>query len=378
MIDSNYIKLAKQITNHSLKLRKNDRVLIETIDAPEDFLITLIRQIRSLGAIPLIETRSSIVMREWLRELSDIQAKLQREFELNRIRKMDAYVAIRATRNANEYADVDGKIMAMYQRIMKPVTDIRVNKTRWVVLRWPTPSMAQSANMSTEAFEEFFFRVCCLNYDKMAKCMDSLIQLMKKTHEVRIVGPGTDLRFSIKGMKAIPCYGLRNLPDGEVFTAPIKNSVNGVIQFNTPTIYAGKKFENIRLVFKNGRVVEASCNNSPALITILNTDHGARYTGEFSFGLNPYILHPICDILFDEKISGSIHIALGQSYEACDNGNRSAIHWDMILIQRAEYGGGEIYFDGKLIRKDGLFVLPSLKGLNPENLTHPDLLNKVS
>jgi aminopeptidase len=228
--------------------------------------------------------------------------------------------------------------------------------------------MAQAANMSTEAFENFYFDVCTMNYPKMARAMIPLQRRMNKADRVHLKGPGTDLRFSIKGIGALLAEGKRNIPDGEVFSCPLKTSVQGFIQYNTPTLYAGTKFENIRLEFKDGKIVKATSNNTRRLNEILDTDPGARYVGEFSLGFNPYILNPMCDILFDEKIAGSLHFTPGQAYEDADNGNRSAVHWDMVLIQRPEWGGGEVWFDGTLIRKDGLFVPSDLQLLNPKNL----------
>jgi aminopeptidase len=284
------------------------------------------------------------------------------------MKKVEAYIAVRGSLNANENADVPAEQMALYSRITRPVLNQRVDKTRWCVLRWPSPSMAQGAGMSTEAFEQLYFDVCTMDYRKMARAMAPLQQRMKKADRVQIKGPGTDLSFSIKGIGAKMCKGDRNIPDGEVFSCPVKTSINGSIQFNTPTLYSGTKFENVRLVFKEGRVVEASSNNTRRLNEILDTDPGARYTGEFSLGFNPWILSPMCDILFDEKIAGSLHLTPGQAYKECDNGNRSAVHWDMVLIQRPDWGGGEIWFDGELIRKNGLFVTRDLKPLNPTNL----------
>jgi aminopeptidase len=248
------------------------------------------------------------------------------------------------------------------------VQDWRVNKTRWCVLRWPSPSMAQAANMSTEAFEDFYFEVCTMDYPKMARAMIPLQKLMNRTDRVHLKSPGTDLQFSIKGIGALLAEGRRNIPDGEVFSCPVKNSVQGCIQYNTPTLYSGTKFENVRLEFKDGKIIKATSNNDRRLNEILDTDPGARYIGEFSLGFNPFILNPMCDILFDEKIAGSLHFTPGQAYEDADNGNRSAVHWDMVLIQRPEWGGGEVWFDGELIRKDGLFLPRALQPLNPKNL----------
>ncbi|HXG46682.1 MAG TPA: aminopeptidase, partial [Methylomirabilota bacterium] len=312
--------------------------------------------------------RHSRLTREVLRGVTPEQAALLRDIELYRMKRMDAYIALRGSANMSETADVPGDVMALYSRVLRPVLNYRVNKTRWVVLRWPTPSMAQAAGMSTEAFENFYFDVCTMDYARMARAMVPLERRMIKADRVHLKGPGTDLRFSIKGIGAKMCKGDRNIPDGEVFSCPVKNSVNGVIQFNAPTIYSGTRFENVRLEFKDGKVIQATSSNTKRLNEILDTDAGARYVGEFSLGFNPYIERPMCDILFDEKIAGSLHFTPGQAYEDCDNGNRSAVHWDMVLIQRPEWGGGEIWFDDELIRKDGRFVPKDLQPLNPERL----------
>jgi aminopeptidase len=324
--------------------------------------------VRAAGGMPLVEVRHTRVSRELLRGTDGRHAALVRDLELFRMKKVQAYIAVRGSANMNENADVPSERMALFSRVTRPVLDWRVNKTRWCVLRWPTPSLAQSAGMSTEAFENLYFDVCTMDYRRMARAMVPLWKRMQRADRVQIKGPGTDLTFSIKGIGAKMCDGKLNIPDGEVFSCPVKDSVNGVIQFNAPTIYSGTRFENVRLVFRDGKIVEATSNHTRKLNEILDTDPGARYTGEFSLGFNPYILEPMCDILFDEKIAGSLHLTPGQAYTECDNGNRSAVHWDMVLIQRKEWGGGEIWFDGELIRKDGLFVPKDLQPLNPANL----------
>ena len=368
MTDPRYTKLARLLVNYSTALKKGDRILLDMIDVPDGFTIELIRAIRAAGATPFAEIRHTRVSRELLLGTDEKHAAQVRDIELFRMKKVQAYIAVRGSENASENADVPGDRMQLYSRITRPVLDYRVSKTRWCVLRWPTPSMAQAAGMSTEAFENLYFDVCTMNYAKMARAMAPLERRMKRADRVRLKAPGTDLTFSIKGIGAQMCKGDRNIPDGEVFSCPVKNSVNGAIQFNTPTIYAGAKFENVRLEFKHGKIIAATANNSKRLNEILDTDAGARYVGEFSLGFNPYVLNPMCDILFDEKIAGSLHFTPGQAYEECDNGNRSAVHWDMVLIQRPEWGGGEVWFDGELIRKDGLFVPRDLKALNPANL----------
>ena len=368
MTDPRYTKLAKLLVEYSTALKKGDRVLLDMIEVPDEFSIELLRVARAAGAIPVLEVRHTRINRELLRGTNDQQAALTRDLELFRMKKMQAYIAVRGAANANENADVPSDRMSLYARMTRPVLDYRVSKTRWCVLRWPTPSMAQSANMSTEAFEDLYFDVCTMDYRRMARAMVPLAQRMQRADRVRIKSPGTDLTFSIKGIGANMCKGDRNIPDGEVFSCPVKNSINGRIQFNTPTLYSGTRFENVCLEFKDGKVVKATSNNTKRLNEILDTDAGARYTGEFSLGFNPYILNPMCDILFDEKIAGSLHLTPGQAYKECDNGNRSAVHWDMVLIQRPDWGGGEIWLDGELIRKDGLFVPRDLKPLNPANL----------
>jgi len=368
MTDPRYKKLAKLLVEYSTRINRGDRALLDLIDVPDEFSVELVRAVRAAGGIPSVEVRRTRVTRELLREMNDPQARLARDVELFRMRKMQVYIAIRGSDNMNENSDVPGERMALYSRVLRPVLNYRVNKTRWCVLRWPTPSMAQSAGLSTEAFENLYFDVCTMDYRKMARAMVPLERRMKKAGQVRLTSPGTDLTFSLKGIGAKMCRGDRNIPDGEVFSCPVKNSVNGVIQFNTPTIYAGTKFENVRLEFTDGKIIGAAANNPKRLNEILNTDPGARYVGEFSLGFNPHILSPMCDILFDEKIAGSLHFTPGQAYAECDNGNRSAVHWDMVLIQRPEWGGGEVWFDGELIRKNGLFVPQDLKPLNPANL----------
>jgi len=368
MTDPRYTRLAELLVGYSMELHKGEKVLLDMIDVPDEFTIELIRAVRTVGATPLVETRHTRVGREMLRGTNENHATLSRDIEMFRMKRMQAYIAIRGSENASENADVPSDRMALYSKIIRPVLNYRVNKTRWCVLRWPTPSMAQGASMSTEAFENLYFDVCTMDYQKMARAMVPLERRMKRADRVEIKGPGTDLTFSIKGIGAKMCKGDRNIPDGEVFSCPVKTSINGHIQFNTPTLYSGTKFENVRLEFEHGKVVKATSNNTKRLNEILDTDPGARYTGEFSLGFNPHILNPMCDILFDEKIAGSLHLTPGQAYEDCDNGNRSAVHWDMVLIQRPEWGGGEVWFDGELIRKDGLFLPKDLKGLNPANL----------
>ncbi len=368
IIDPRFTQLAQGLVGFSTELKKGERVLIDAFDIPDAMVIALIRAARARGAHPYVQIHRARITREMILEAEDAQFAPHAEVELARMQKMDAYIALRGSENIFETSDVPSTKVQIVSRLMKPVMDHRVGKTKWVVLRWPTSSMAQQAGMSTEAFEDFYFRVCTLDYARMVPGMKALADLMTKTDRVQLTGPGTDLRFSIKGIGAQPCGGLRNIPDGEVFSCPVKESVEGVVQYNTPSVYLGTSFDHIRLVFRKGKIVEASSSNTKRLNEILDSDPGARYIGEFALGFNPHIREPMRDILFDEKIAGSFHFTPGQAYEGVGNGNKSQVHWDMVCIQRPEYGGGDVRFDDKLIRKDGLFVPKALHKLNPDYL----------
>ncbi|MEZ4357267.1 MAG: aminopeptidase [Eubacteriales bacterium] len=370
MVDKRLEKLADTIINYSCAVKKGERILIEIFDCNMEVAKQLVKKAYEAGGIPFVSINDQEVSRALMMGATKEQIEYMTKWDSLRMQDMQAYVAIRGSNNISEMSDVPLENMEMYRKIYsKQVhTDLRVKKTKWVVLRYPNHSMAQLADMSTEAFEDLYFNVCTLDYSKMDKAMDPLKKRMENADRVRINGKGTDLEFSIKGIDAKKCTGNMNIPDGEIYTAPVKDSVNGYITYNTPSIHQGFKFEDIYFKFENGKIVEAKANDTKRINSILNTDEGARYIGEFSFGVNPYILKPMYDTLFDEKIAGSIHFTPGASYDDADNGNRSAVHWDLVYIQRPEYGGGEIWFDDELIRKDGVFVPDDLKGLNIENL----------
>lgn len=370
MKDPRLQKLAQNLVGYSINVQPGENVLIEMIGSERELVTMLVDEVAARGGRPFVQLTDRKVLRSLIKNASEEQMKTWREYDLLRMQNMQGYIGIRAGENANEMSDVPEDKMKLYDAIYShPVhMEERVKRTKWVVLRYPNASMAQLANTSTEAFEDFYFDVCNLDYSKMDKAMESLKALMDRTDKVRLTGPGTDLTFSIRGIGSVKCSGQNNIPDGEVYTAPVRDSVNGTLTYNTPSIYNGFTFENISFRFENGKIVEATSNDTARINHILNSDEGARHIGEFAIGVNPYILHPMKDTLFDEKIAGSIHFTPGQAYETADNGNRSSIHWDLVLIQRPEYGGGEMYFDDVLVRKDGLFVIPELECLNPERL----------
>lgn len=370
MTDSRIEKLSNTLINYSVSLKPGEKILIELFDCDLSMGYALIKKVYEAGGIPFVNTHNQSIRRAILLGATKELIDEMTHYDSMKMQDMKAYIAVRGVLNTSELSDVPHDKMNLFESIYhKQVhTDLRVKKTKWVVLRWPNPSMAQLADMSTEAFEDFYFNVCNLDYSKMDKAMDAMKKRMESTDKVRITGVKTDLSFSIKGMKAIKCAGHMNIPDGEIYTAPVRNSVNGIITYNTPSYERGFKFENISFTFKDGKIIDAKANDTQRINQILNTDEGARYIGEFSFGVNPYIKKPMCDTLFDEKIAGSIHFTPGSAYEDADNGNKSAVHWDLVYIQRKEYGGGEIYFDGEMIRKDGVFVPQDLQNLNEKSL----------
>jgi len=368
--DPRNARLARVIVEHSLRLKPGEVVLIESYDLADGLLADLIEACYSARALPLVHLRRNSVLARQLQHGVEAQIALQAEIEMFQMKKADAYVGLRASDNVSELADVPAEHLALYGRLLsKPVhSDYRVNHTRWVVLRYPNAAMAQQAGMSTERFEEFFYDVCTLDYGRMADAVAPLAERMRLADRVHLRGPGTDLRFSIRGIGSVPCEGRRNLPDGECYSAPVRDSVEGAIRYNTPSLYLGTTFQNVRFRFEAGRIVEAAGEPQDRLERLLDSDEGARFIGEFSLAFNPRVLHPMKDTLFDEKICGSLHFTPGQAYTLADNGNRSQVHWDLVLVQRPEYGGGEVWFDDELVRKDGRFLPGDLLGLNPERL----------
>lgn len=371
MKDARIEQLTDILLDYSVSIQPGENLLVELTGAGVPLAESLIRGAYKRGARPFVQVRDARLQRALVRQIDEEHLKKWAEFELVQMRSMQAYIGIRGAENAFEMQDVSGERHRWYtEQYVKPLhLEIRVPKTKWCILRYPTTGLAQQAGMSSEAFEDLFFQVCNLDYARMDRAMDALVHRMEATDRVKITGPGTELEFSIKGISAVKCSGKMNLPDGEVFTAPVKTSVNGLLSYNVPAVYQGTSFHNIRFRFENGKIVEAVAEGAnERLNEILNTDEGARYLGEFSFGVNPYLKRPMQDALFDEKIDGSLHITPGSAYDEADNGNRSAVHWDLVLVQRPELGGGSVYFDGELIRDNGRFVPKDLQVLNPEAL----------
>lgn len=368
MNDPRLIDLAKILIGHSCQLEAGEKVLIEAFDLPDPTLVChLVELAAARGAIPLVVWKNTEILRSLYRAGTEESIGAAGQWERELMERVDAYIGVRGASNSSQFADVPPEKMDLYQRLWwQPVhIDVRIRGTKWVVLRYPTHSMAQAARMSSAAFEDFFFDVCTTDYARMARNQEPLQRRMEAADQVRLVAPGTDLSFSIKGIPVIACNGQRNIPDGEVFTAPVLDSANGTIRYNAPSLYQGTVFTDVEFEFRDGVIVKATCSGeTEKLNRILDSDDGARRLGEWSIGCNNLVKQPMLDTLFDEKIGGSIHLTPGNAYDEADNGNRSRVHWDLVLIQTPEFGGGEIWFDDELIRKDGRFLPSDLSPLN--------------
>ncbi|MCC5935135.1 MAG: aminopeptidase [Balneolales bacterium] len=355
--------LAENLLSHSCMLKPGENIMIQLVGLNGMGLVrALVAQARALGANPFVRIEDTETNRTLLETGDEAFWKLQATADqLPLMKQMDAFVGIRASENIYENSRVSAAQNKAYgDHFLKPVHfEERVNNTKWVILRYPSPAFAMNAKMPTREFAEFYYRACLLDYARLREAMLPLEARLRKTDEIRLQGEGTDIRFSVKGQNWIPCFGERNIPDGELFTSPILESVNGEITY-APSVYQGKPFEFVKLRVKDGLVTDFDSSDNDALRAILDTDAGARRFGEFSFGTNPVIEKPMYDILFDEKIYGSNHLTLGQDYEIAANGNDSAVHWDLVCI------GADVYLDDALIRKGRLFVTDDLKGLNPD------------
>jgi len=370
-VDPRVRQLAKVLVNNSVKVQAGEKVLIYAVN-PEAYPLAeaLVDAVYEVGGLPFYQLVTSRMRRVFSQQVTHEQLELEEKLVLAKIKEMQAFIGISACENEFEGSDVPMTKQILMDQIRKPSDTYRVNQTKWCIVQCPTSGMAQAAQMPTESFESFAYQTYFVDYFKMSQAMDPLVVLMSQTDSVRITGLNTDIRFSIKGIPVIKCCGEKNIPDGEVFTAPIRDSVNGSVFFAAPTMYRSKRFAGISLQFANGHINTATCEQGSVkdLLNILDSDEGARYLGEFAIGVNPFIKTPILDPIFDEKIVGSLHLTPGMCYDVAPNGNDSQIHWDMVCIQTPDYGGGKIYFDGVLVRKDGRFVLPELDGLNPEHL----------
>ena len=364
--------LAKVIVERCCAVKPGERVLVEATGCEDALAAEVLRAVYDAGGAPFYNQMWDSLQSAWLERACEESVRLQAAWDAERMRSMDVYIGLRSSANAFDLSAIPSGQSRLYRREYEtPVHfQTRVPKTRWLVTRIPNASMAQTAGMPTREFEEFYYRCCCLGYDRFRARMEPLAAAMRGARSVRIKGEGVDLRFEMCGAGVAVCSGTRNIPAGEVFSAPSPGSVEGYIRYNVPASFNGSEFKGVRLEFDHGRISRASCESGDgsALEAIFDTDGGARMIGEFAIGTNPFIDRITGDILFDEKASGSFHLTPGNSYDGCGNGNRSGIHWDLVYRMHGEYGGAELWFDDTLISRNGLFVPDALQPLNPENL----------
>lgn len=360
-------KLAQILLDHSIEADNGDKVIINSIVQAKDLNKEIIKEANKRGVyVELVLTDddySSLLSENQAAHLDRVEDNVQQRISSYK----DVKGHIRIDGFANEYnsVNVDLEKKQEIRKISRKATNV-ILKQKWILLNYPTHAFAQKAEMTFDDYVDFCYNAMVVDYKALKNKLLPLKELFDKTKNVKIVGPETNLTFSIKDIPTVICAGENNIPDGEIFTAPVKDSVNGTVKFNTYSIENGKKWENIKLTFENGKIVKSTCDNATEeeLSKMFDVDAGARYVGEFSLGVNNEINRPIGDILYDEKIGGSFHFTPGSAYEDAYNGNDSTLHWDLVCIQTPEFGGGEIFFDDVLIRKDGKFVLPELEGLN--------------
>ncbi len=367
-MDPRIEKAAKTILHHSVRAQTGDKVLIHAVDRGDALVEALVKEAYDSKLVPFVELERTDVRRAILEGATGEQLAMMAKPSADLMTQMDCYVNIDAEENSSEFSNVSQDQMSLYTQYYRSQINAARKNLRWVSLTYPTVGMAQNADMSLSEFSDYYFQLMGMDYDKLEAAMLPMAERMRAADQVRIVAPGTDLTVSLKGFTALIAAGEHNLPDGEIASTPVRDSMNGTISFNIPSMHNGFLFKDIKLTFKDGKVVEAEANDTERFLKEISLDEGCRYIGEFSMGTNPYVNNPVHDTLFDEKMWGSMHMALGACYNfpGRDNNNRSCIHWDLILNHRPEYGGGEVWLDGELVRKDGLYVPKELQCLNPD------------
>lgn len=348
-------KLADILVNYSTRVQKGDHVLIRSAPLARPLVEEVYRLAVRNGAFPLVRLSFDSLAEIYYQEASDQQLDYLNPISKFEVENAQVIISIHAPENSRTLTASDPAKLRRASITNRPVQEhIMKGGVRWVLCNYPTPSLAQDADMSLGAYADFLFAATNIDWRAASDMMHRIKERFDRAEEVRIVGPQTDLRFSIAGRPGIVCDGRYNMPDGEVFYAPVEDSVEGTIYYELPAIYAGREVNGIRLTFKDGRVVDASATHGEELLQqLLNADEGARRLGEFGIGCNYGIKRHTKDILFDEKIGGTVHLALGAAYPESGGTNHSAIHWDMVKDLRH---GGELYLDGELVQKDGRFL----------------------
>lgn len=367
MLDSRVERLARVLTEYSLELKAGDRVVISGTTLAEPLLIAAYRHALDLGALPLLDVQFPEAHEILLKEGNERQIRAIPPLERLGSEEADAWLRVGAAANTRALSGIDPEKQQLYSTARAPIRQRFLERAAFGELRWsstifPTPAHAQDADMSLAEYEEFVFGAELLDnpdpvarWRKVSAVQQRLIDWLAPRREIHVAGPDTDLRLRVDRRTWINSDGHRNFPSGEVFTGPIEDSASGYVRFSYSTVVQGREVEDVRLWFENGRVVRATAARNQAFLeSMLDTDAGARSLGEFAFGTNRAITRFTRNILFDEKIGGTIHLALGSGYPDSGSTNRSAIHWDLICDLRR---GGEVRVDGDVFMKDGEFTI---------------------
>jgi len=368
-------QLTDRMANYSLKLKRGERCLIAAGHSAMPLARAFAEECLKVGAIPIVYFMDEELTRLFLASLPQDDDKTLNEAIATCVDPMnlmmdgvEAVAVIRSKETDTPYAGATGKTLLAYQNKFGRLFHRFTNEKKWVVLDWPTPLQAEKAGMSYEQFYKFVMDISLVDYAAMYQAALPAKAILDAADRVHVKGPGTDLRFSKKGINTVIGAAANSYPDGELYTAPVRDSVEGQVTFTVPSIYMGQTFEGIHLEFEKGKIIRATCRkgDGTALNAIFQTDEGASYIGEFALGINPNVRQAMNDIHYDEKIAGSFHFTPGNCYNDAYNGNRSSIHWDQVCMQDPAHGGGEIWLDGRLLRKDGIFVMDEFKALNPK------------
>jgi len=366
--------LAERMANYSLKLEKGERCLIAAGHSAMPLAKAFAEECLKVGAVPIVYFMDEELTRLFLASLPQNDDEILKEAIATYVDPInlmmdgvESVAVIRSKDTDTPYQGATGKTLLAYQQKFGQLFHRFTNEKKWVVLDWPTEHQARKANMPYAEFYKFVMDISLVDYAAMYQAALPAKAVLDAADRVHIKGPGTDLRFSKKGINTIIGAAANSYPDGELYTAPVKDSVEGYVTFTVPSIYMGQTFEGIRLEFSRGEIIKATCQGGDAnvLNAIFQTDEGASYIGEFALGINPDVTRPMNDIHYDEKIAGSFHLTPGNCYNDAYNGNRSSIHWDQVCMQDPAHGGGEIWLDGELLRKNGIFVMEEFKALNP-------------
>lgn len=365
-------KYADVLVDYSTKVQKGDLVVIRaTSYLAENLIKSVYKKVLQKGAHPLLRTSICDLSDIFIKYASDEQLDYVDPISKLEYEKVDKYISIGAPLNVKNMARADKSKMARRSKATRELSELLLSRSAegsasWVIADVPTHALAQEAKMSFDEYSEFLFNACFLNLDdpvakllEMDKEQTRIAKYLNEKSKIRIVGEKTDITFSTKGRKWVSCSGLNNYPDGEIFTSPVEDSAQGEIYFDFPAIYRGNEAHKIHLKLEKGKVVEAHAEKGEEfLLSMLDMDDGSRFVGEIAIGTNEMVQDVTGNILFDEKIGGSIHMALGASYPETGGKNTSGLHWDIIKNMKGMNGNeGEIYADDVLIYKGGKFII---------------------